>query len=77
MADFNASAQSLDASYGQILGAIDEAGIEPLLDASLRRDYILTNARGVFCPLMAAFLWQAAPYPLGFVSIFLWRVITA
>ena len=32
------------------------AGIEPLLDASLRRDYILTNARGVFGPLMVEFV---------------------
>ena len=24
------------------------AGVEPLLDPSLRRDYLLTNARGVF-----------------------------
>jgi hypothetical protein len=29
------------------------AGVEPLLEPSLRRDYILTNARGVFGSLMS------------------------
>lgn len=33
------------------------AGVEPLLDPALRRDYILTNARGVFGPLMAEFVF--------------------
>lgn len=33
------------------------AGVEPLLDASLRRDYILTNARGVFGGLMSEFVF--------------------
>jgi phosphoglycerate dehydrogenase-like enzyme len=33
------------------------AGVEPLLDPSLRRDYILTNARGVFGGLMAEFVF--------------------
>lgn len=33
------------------------AGIEPLLDPSLRRDYILTNARGVFGRLMAEYVF--------------------
>jgi phosphoglycerate dehydrogenase-like enzyme len=33
------------------------AGVEPLLDASLRRDYILTNARGVFGPLMSEYVF--------------------
>lgn len=32
------------------------AGIEPLLDPALRRDYILTNARGVFGGLMSEFV---------------------
>ncbi|HNN13567.1 MAG TPA: D-2-hydroxyacid dehydrogenase [Anaerolineales bacterium] len=32
------------------------AGVEPLLDPSLRRDYILTNARGVFGGLMSEFI---------------------
>src|SRR5207302_3320592 len=29
------------------------AGVEPLLDPALRRDYMLTNARGVFGSLMS------------------------
>src|SRR6185436_10141976 len=33
------------------------AGIEPLLDPSLRRDYVLTNARGVFGGLMAEYVF--------------------
>lgn len=33
------------------------AGIEPLLDPGLRRDYILTNARGVFGGLMAEYVF--------------------
>ncbi len=33
------------------------AGVEPLLDASLRRDYLLTNARGVFGDLMAEYVF--------------------
>ena len=33
------------------------AGIEPLLDASLRRDYVLTNARMVFGPLMSEYVF--------------------
>ena len=32
------------------------AGVEPLLDPALRRDYILTNARGVFGRLMSEFV---------------------
>ncbi len=32
------------------------AGIEPLLDSALRRDYILTNARGVFGGLMSEYV---------------------
>jgi phosphoglycerate dehydrogenase-like enzyme len=33
------------------------AGVEPLLDRSLRRDYILTNARGVFGGLMSEYVF--------------------
>ena len=33
------------------------AGVEPLLDPSLRRDYILTNVRGVFGPLMSEYIF--------------------
>jgi phosphoglycerate dehydrogenase-like enzyme len=33
------------------------AGVEPLFDPSLRRDYLLTNARGVFGGLMSEFVF--------------------
>jgi len=33
------------------------AGVEPLVDPALRRDYILTNARGVFGPLMSEYVF--------------------
>jgi len=33
------------------------AGVEPLLDPSLRRDYLLTNARGVFGPQMSEYVF--------------------
>ena len=33
------------------------AGVEPLLDPSMRRDYILTNARGVFGGLMSEYVF--------------------
>jgi len=33
------------------------AGVEPLLDRSIRRDYILTNARGVFGGLMSEYVF--------------------
>lgn len=33
------------------------AGVEPLLDPSLRRDYVLTNARGVFGGLMSEYIF--------------------
>lgn len=33
------------------------AGVEPLLAPGLRRDYALTNARGVFGPLMAEYVF--------------------
>ncbi len=32
------------------------AGVEPLLDPAVRRDYILTNARGVFGKLMSEYI---------------------
>lgn len=33
------------------------AGVEPLLDPALRRDYLLTNARGVFGPQMSEYVF--------------------
>ena len=33
------------------------AGVEPLLDPALRRDYLLTNARGVFGGLMSEYVF--------------------
>ena len=33
------------------------AGVEPMLDPSLRRDYVLTNLRGAFGPLMSEFVF--------------------
>jgi len=33
------------------------AGVEPLLDSALRRDYVLTNARGVFGPQMSEYVF--------------------
>jgi phosphoglycerate dehydrogenase-like enzyme len=33
------------------------AGVEPLLDPSLRRDYVLTNLRGSFGPAMAEYVF--------------------
>ena len=33
------------------------AGVEPLLDPTLRRDYLLTNARGVFGALMSEYVF--------------------
>src|SRR4051812_42800740 len=33
------------------------AGVEPLLDPTLRRDYVLTNARGVFGPQMSEYVF--------------------
>ena len=33
------------------------AGVEPLLDPSLRKDYVLTNARGVFGQLMSEYVF--------------------
>jgi phosphoglycerate dehydrogenase-like enzyme len=34
------------------------AGVEPMLDPSLRRDYVLTNIRGVFGPLMSEYVFS-------------------
>lgn len=34
------------------------AGVEPMLDAALRRDYVLTNIRGVFGPLMSEYVFS-------------------
>ena len=39
------------------MGAGDWAGVEPLLDPALRRDYILTNARGVFGGQMSEYVF--------------------
>ncbi len=36
------------------------AGVEPMLDPALRRDYVLTNIRGVFGPLMSEFVFGYA-----------------
>lgn len=33
------------------------AGVEPLLNPTLRRDYVLTNARGVFGPLVSEYVF--------------------
>ncbi|MGZ9166927.1 MAG: D-2-hydroxyacid dehydrogenase, partial [Anaerolineales bacterium] len=33
------------------------AGVEPLVDPAQRRDYVLTNARGVFGELMSEFVF--------------------
>ena len=33
------------------------AGVEPMLDPALRRDYVLTNIRGVFGPLMSEYVF--------------------
>jgi len=33
------------------------AGVEPLVDGQVRRDYTLTNARGVFGPLMSEYVF--------------------
>jgi phosphoglycerate dehydrogenase-like enzyme len=44
------------------------AGVEPLLNPSLRRDYVLTNARGVFGDLMSE-------YVLGYILVHERRVL--
>jgi phosphoglycerate dehydrogenase-like enzyme len=70
-ADVTARAGDFDLAFGepsllkQLLPAMSAlrwtqatwAGVEPLLDPSLRRDYILTNARGVFGGLMAEYVF--------------------
>ena len=70
-ADVTPRAAEFDLAFGepsllkQILPAMDGlrwtqatwAGVEPLLDPSLRRDYILTNARGVFGGLMSEYVF--------------------
>lgn len=33
------------------------AGVEPMLDPALRRDYVLTNIRGIFGPLMSEYVF--------------------
>jgi phosphoglycerate dehydrogenase-like enzyme len=70
-ADAVARAATSDLAFGeptliaQVLPALHNlrwvqstwAGVEPLLASSLRRDYILTNARGVFGPLMCEYVF--------------------
>jgi phosphoglycerate dehydrogenase-like enzyme len=70
-ADAAASAADFDLAFGEpsllcrIVPAMTSlrwvqatwAGVEPLLDPSLRRDYILTNARGVFGSLMSEYVF--------------------
>jgi len=70
-ADAAARAAAFDLAFGepallrQVLPAMTAlrwaqatwAGVEPLLDPSLRRDYILTNARGVFGGLMSEYVF--------------------
>jgi phosphoglycerate dehydrogenase-like enzyme len=70
-ADASARAAEFDLALGepsllrQVLPALSAlrwaqatwAGVEPLLDPSLRRDYILTNARGVFGGLMSEYVF--------------------
>jgi len=70
-ADAAPRAAEFDLAFGepsllkQILPAMDAlrwtqatwAGVEPLLDPSLRRDYTLTNARGVFGGLMSEYVF--------------------
>jgi phosphoglycerate dehydrogenase-like enzyme len=70
-ADVAARAGDYDLAFGepsllrQVLPALTSlrwlqatwAGVEPLLDPALRRDYILTNARGVFGGLMSEYVF--------------------
>jgi lactate dehydrogenase-like 2-hydroxyacid dehydrogenase len=44
--------EALDSLPALVWAQSTWAGVEPLLGPNLRRDYILTNARGVFGPLM-------------------------
>jgi len=70
-ADATANAASFDLAFGepallrQVMPALAGvrwvqstwAGVEPLLDPALRRDYILTNARGVFGAQMSEYVF--------------------
>jgi len=70
-ADARARAADFDLAFGepsllkQVLPAMSRvrwvqatwAGVEPLLDPTLRRDYTLTNARGVFGGLMSEYVF--------------------
>jgi phosphoglycerate dehydrogenase-like enzyme len=70
-AEAAAHASSFDLGFGepsllrQVLPALTSvtwlqstwAGVEPLLDPALRRDYTLTNARGVFGPQMSEYVF--------------------
>ena len=70
-ADAGAAAASFDLAFGepallrQVMRALTAvrwvqstwAGVEPLLDPALRRDYILTNARGVFGAQMSEYVF--------------------
>src|SRR4051812_6951630 len=71
VADVRARAADFDIAFGepsllkQVLPAMSGvrwvqatwAGVEPLLDPALRRDYTLTNARGVFGALMSEYVF--------------------
>jgi phosphoglycerate dehydrogenase-like enzyme len=70
-ADVTARAGDFDLAFGEpsllkhvvpAMGALrwaqaTWAGVEPLLDPALRRDYLLTNARGVFGGLMSEYVF--------------------
>src|SRR4051812_40092198 len=70
-ADLPPAAMLCDVALGEpslvqgVLGQMTElrwiqstwAGVEPLLDPALRRDYVLTNARGVFGPQMSEYVF--------------------
>ena len=70
-ADLPPAAMLCDVALGEpslvrrVLGRMPElrwvqatwAGVEPLLDPALRRDYALTNARGVFGGLMSEYVF--------------------
>jgi len=70
-ADVAAEAASFDLAFGepallrQLMPSLTAvrwvqstwAGVEPLLDPALRRDYTLTNARGVFGPQMSEYVF--------------------
>ena len=70
-AEAAANAASFDLAFGepallrQVMPALSGvrwvqstwAGVEPLLDPALRRDYTLTNARGVFGPQMSEYVF--------------------